>query len=44
MVETKIIEAYFKNGYSLIPLKTNTKIPAISWKQYQKKKQVMKKF
>ena len=38
MVETKIIEAYFKNGYSLIPLKTNTKIPAISWKQYQKKK------
>jgi len=35
MVETKIIEAYFKNGYSLIPLKNNTKLPAIRWKRYQ---------
>jgi len=38
MVETKIIEVYLKNGYSLIPLKTNDKIPAIYWKQYQKNK------
>ena len=38
MAEKNIIEVYLKNGYSLIPLKTNTKIPAISWKQYQKKK------
>ena len=38
MVETKTIEVYLKNGYSLIPLKTNDKIPAFRWKQYQKNK------
>jgi hypothetical protein len=38
MVETKTIEVYLKNGYSLIPLKHNQKKPAISWKQYQKNK------
>ena len=38
MAEKNIIEAYIENGYSLIPLKTNDKIPAFRWKQYQKKK------
>ena len=30
-----IIEEYYQRGYSLIPLKNNTKFPAIRWKKYQ---------
>jgi len=30
-----IITEYYQKGYSLIPLKNNTKFPAIRWKKYQ---------
>jgi len=32
-----IIEEYYQRGYSLIPLKNNSKVPAIYWKRYQYK-------
>jgi len=34
----KIIENYHENGYSLLPLKNNSKLPCIKWKQYQYKR------
>lgn len=34
----KIIESYYKNGYSLLPLKNNSKLPCIKWKRYQYKR------
>ncbi|MBA7480866.1 hypothetical protein ES707_16329 [subsurface metagenome] len=35
MNRTKFIQEYLDRGYSLIPLKNNSKIPAIRWKKYQ---------
>jgi len=33
-----IIEEYYQRGYSLIPLKNNSKVPAIRWKKYRYKR------
>ena len=38
MVNTDIIKKYYKSGYSLLPIKKNSKEPYIKWKQYQKKR------
>jgi len=38
MNRTKFIQEYLDKGYSLIPLKNNSKIPAIRWKKYQYRK------
>jgi len=35
MMTKDIINEYYQRGYSLIPLKNNSKIPAIRWKKYQ---------
>ena len=35
MNSKNIITEYYQKGYSLIPLKNNSKIPAIRWKKYQ---------
>ncbi len=33
-----IIKKYYENGYSLLPIKKNSKEPYIKWKQYQNKR------
>ncbi len=38
MKKTKFIQEYFNRGFSLIPLKNNSKVPAIRWKRYQYRK------
>jgi len=38
MNRTKFIQEYLDKGYNLIPLKNNSKIPAIRWKKYQYRK------
>ena len=38
MIRTDHIKEYYENGYSLIPLKKNSKIPCIKWKKYQNKR------
>jgi len=35
MNRTKFIQEYLDRGFSLIPLKNNSKVPAIRWKKYQ---------
>jgi len=35
MDRTKFIQEYLDRGFSLIPLKNNSKVPAIRWKKYQ---------
>ena len=38
LIRTDHIKEYYENGYSLIPLKKNSKIPCVNWKQYQNKR------
>ena len=38
MNRTKFIQEYLDRGFSLIPLKNNSKVPAIRWKKYQYKR------
>jgi len=38
LITTDQIKEYYDNGYSLIPLKKNSKIPCIKWKKYQNKR------
>jgi len=38
LINTDIIKKYYKNGYSLLPIKKNSKLPCIKWKQYQAKR------
>ena len=35
IINKNIINDYYQRGYSLIPLKNNSKIPTIGWKKYQ---------
>ncbi|MBA7517348.1 hypothetical protein ES705_09401 [subsurface metagenome] len=38
MHRTEFIQGYLDKGFSLIPLKNNSKVPAIRWKRYQYKR------
>ncbi|GAH22794.1 unnamed protein product, partial [marine sediment metagenome] len=38
MNRTEFIQKYLDRGFSLIPLKNNSKVPAIRWKRYQNTK------
>lgn len=38
IISKRVINEYYQKGYSLIPLKNNSKIPAIRWKPYQYKR------
>lgn len=38
MNRTKFIQEYLDRGFSLIPLKNNSKLPVIRWKKYQYKR------
>lgn len=38
MIKKKSIQEYLNRGFSLIPLKNNSKVPAIRWKKYQYRK------
>ncbi|GAI61201.1 unnamed protein product [marine sediment metagenome] len=38
MNRTEFIQKYLDKGFSLIPLKNNSKVPAIKWKRYQYKR------
>ncbi|GAI67858.1 unnamed protein product [marine sediment metagenome] len=42
MAIKKFIQEYFDRGFSLIPLKNNSKVPAIRWKKYQYTKASLK--
>jgi len=38
MIKKESIQEYLNRGFSLIPLKNNSKVPAIRWKKYQYRK------
>ena len=38
IISKGIINEYYQKGYSLIPLKNNSKLPVIRWKKYQYKR------
>ncbi|MBA7580420.1 hypothetical protein ES708_22311 [subsurface metagenome] len=42
MKKKEFIQEYLNRGFSLIPLKNNSKVPAIRWKKYQYKKASLK--
>jgi len=43
IINTRIVSEYYQKGYSPIPLKNNSKFPAIWWKKYQSKRATLKK-
>lgn len=43
IINIRIVSEYYQKGYSPIPLKNNSKVPAIRWKKYQYRRAALKK-
>ena len=43
IINIRIVSEYYQKGYSPIPLKNNSKFPAIWWKKYQSERAALKK-